>query len=136
MIKKAVVSIKSSQDITDEGIEVVTPGEFTILSNGFKAEYNETELSGMEGTVTILNIFEDYMELIREGSTACEMRFQRGKEHISLYNTPYGALELRTKTKKLDIDMGESGGKLFVEYELTITGQPSYITVLEIEIKA
>ncbi|WP_027632629.1 DUF1934 domain-containing protein [Clostridium hydrogeniformans] len=136
MIKKAVVSIKSSQDISDEAIEVVTPGEFTVLSNGFKAEYNETELSGMEGTITILNIFEDYLELIREGSTACEMKFEKGKENISLYNTPYGGLELKTKTKKLDIVIDENGGKIFVEYELSVTGQSPYTTVLDIEIKA
>ncbi|SFB24146.1 DUF1934 domain-containing protein [Clostridium frigidicarnis] len=135
MEKKAIISIKSSQDIDQDGISVVTPGEFFILDKGFKAVYKETELSGMEGTITTLNIFDKSVELIREGSTTALMNFEKGKENVSLYNTPYGVLELRTKTLQLDILVDNNGGKIVIEYEMSVQGQVPYKTNLEIEIK-
>ena len=46
MKKKAVVYIKSKQSIDDEGIEVVSTGEFEKTEYGFLVSYEETELSG------------------------------------------------------------------------------------------
>lgn len=135
MGNKAIISIKSSQDIDQDGISVVTPGEFFILDKGFKTVYKETELSGMEGTITTLNIFDKSVELIREGSTTALMNFEKGKENVSLYNTPYGVLELRTKTSQLDILVDNNGGKIVIEYEMSVQGQVPYKTNLEIEIK-
>ena len=40
-------------------IEVVSPGSFEKIEDGFKATYEETEISGMEGTTTILTIKEN-----------------------------------------------------------------------------
>ena len=54
MDKKAVVYIKSKQSVDEEGIEVVSAGKFKKTEYGFLVAYEETELSGMEGTTTYL----------------------------------------------------------------------------------
>ena len=64
MEKRAIISVKSSSNLdSNEVIEVVTPGKFIVGENGFKAIYEESEISGMEGTTTTLNIHNDMMVL-------------------------------------------------------------------------
>ena len=51
MEKSAVISIRSFSDLDkDEVIEVVTPGKFHLGESEFKAVYEESEISGMDGT--------------------------------------------------------------------------------------
>ena len=57
MEKRAIISVKSTSNLDpNEVIEVVTPGTFIINEEGFKAIYEESEISGMDGTTTTLNI--------------------------------------------------------------------------------
>lgn len=136
MNKKAIISVSSKQPSGEEdAIEVVTPGEFYKEGNFYYAIYNETELSGMEGTETTLKISEDVMYLKREGTTNTEMEFRPNAENVILYNTPYGTLELKTKTKGLQVEMKDDGGDVMVDYSLSISGQPSQNTILNINIK-
>lgn len=135
MKNNVLISIKSKQSIDEDGIEVITPGAFNKVEDGFVATYNETKLSGMEGTVTTLKILKDTLILIREGNTIANMKFQKGKEDISLYDTRYGTLEMRITTKDMSVNISEDGGNIMVNYELALTGQEPYTTILEINIQ-
>ena len=135
MIKKAIISICSTQDIGEkEKIEVVTVGEFSINGDEFIATYDETEISGMEGTKTTLKIKENKVVLHREGTTSTKMEFQKNNTQVALYNTPYGMLELKTSTKELDLDVDEKGGNISIKYHLIAGGQEPIKTNLDIKI--
>ncbi|WP_415339258.1 DUF1934 domain-containing protein [Clostridium perfringens] len=136
MSKKAIISICSTQDIGEkEKIEVVTVGEFSINGDEFIATYDETEISGMEGTKTTLKIKGDKVVLHREGTTSTKMEFQKDNTQVALYNTPYGMLELKTSTKELDLDVNEKGGNISIKYHLIAGGQEPIKTNLDIKIK-
>ena len=136
MIKKAIISICSTQDIGEkEKIEVVTVGEFSINGDEFIATYDETEISGMEGTKTTLKIKGDKVVLHREGTTSTKMEFQKDNTQVALYNTPYGMLELKTSTKELDLDVDEKGGNISIKYHLIAGGQEPIKTNLDMKIK-
>lgn len=136
MIKKAIISICSTQDIGEkEKIEVVTVGEFSINGDEFIATYDETEISGMEGTKTTLKIKGDKVVLHREGTTSTKMEFQKNNTQVALYNTPYGMLELKTSTKELDLDVDEKGGNISIKYHLIAGGQEPIKTNLDMKIK-
>ena len=48
MEKRAIISVKSTSNLDpNEVIEVVTPGTFIIDEEGFKAIYEESEISGI-----------------------------------------------------------------------------------------
>ena len=137
MKKKALISIVSNQFGEDNSeIEVVTPGEFTVCDDGFKAVYQETEISGMEGTVTRLLINDNSVSLEREGTTTSKMYFEKDKSDVSLYDTPYGTLELKIKTNELEIDLNENGGNVFIDYKMIIGDQSVQNTKLKINIKS
>lgn len=136
MEKKAIISIKSFSDLdNDDGIEVVTPGKFIFDNEGFKATYEESKISGMEGTTTTLKIKDELMVLERVGSTTTKMEFREGEVAVSLYNTPYGMLDLNINTKKLDINIDENGGEIYSKYVLGLEGQEGIITELRVKIK-
>ncbi|MCH1963842.1 DUF1934 domain-containing protein [Clostridium perfringens] len=136
MSKKAIISIRSTQDIGEkEKIEVVTVGEFSINGDEFIATYDETEISGMEGTKTTLKIKGDKVVLHREGTTSTKMEFQKNNTQVALYNTPYGMLELKTSTKELDLDVNEKGGNISIKYHLIAGGQEPIKTNLDMKIK-
>ena len=137
MEKSAVISIRSFSDLDkDEVIEVVTPGKFHLGESEFKAVYEESEISGMDGTTTTLVIKDDVLVLEREGSTSTRMEFKKGEDVISLYNTPYGMMNINISTKELDIDMDEDGGVIYTKYVLGLEGQPGITTDLKVKIRA
>ena len=136
MEKRAIISVKSSSNLyPNDAIEVVTPGRFIIEENGFKAIYEESEISGMEGTTTTLNIQDNIMVLERVGSTNTNMEFKEGAMAVSLYNTPYGVLNLNVDTEKLNINVNENGGEIYSKYILGLEGQEGITTELNIKIK-
>lgn len=137
MKKKAIISVSSKQK-SDENdvIEVVTPGDFYEKDGLYYAVYKETEISGMEGTTTTLKISNDKFSIIRIGSTSAKMEFDKKAKSVSMYNTPYGTLELRIETKNLSVDVGEKGGDIQVNYNLSVSGQMPHNTELKINIKA
>ena len=137
MEKSAVISIRSFSDLDkDEVIEVVTPGKFHLGESEFKAVYEESEISGMDGTTTTLVIKDDVLVLEREGSTSTRMEFKKGEDVISLYNTPYGMMNINISTKELDIDMDEDGGVIYTKHVLGLEGQPGITTELKVKIRA
>lgn len=136
MEKRAIISVKSLSNLDpNDAIEVVTPGKFIIEDNGFKAIYEESEISGMEGTTTTLNIQDNILVLDRVGSTTTNMEFKEGTMAVSLYNTPYGVLSLNIDTEKLNINVNENGGEIYSKYTLGLEGQEGITTELNIKIK-
>lgn len=136
MNKKAIISLRSFNDLdSDDIIEVVTPGEFLVIDGGFKAIYEETELSGMSGTTTTLTILDDKLVLEREGNVSAKMDFKKGETSVSLYNTPYGVLDLQIHTDDLNVDINENGGKITAEYSMEFAGQPPIINKLSVNVK-
>lgn len=136
MKNKAIISISSNQGELDEDIiEVITAGEFCKKECFYVAVYEETEISGMEGTTTTLELYENSISLIREGTTNAIMHFQENNEEISLYNTPYGALEIKIKTNFISIEIGDNGGDALINYSMSISGQAPQNMILKVNIK-
>lgn len=134
-MKRAVVSICSKQDLDDDSIEVLTPGEFYKKDENFYSVYKETEISGMEGTTTTIKINNNIVTLIREGTTSSNIVFDKKNKNISLYKTPYGTFDLKVKTKNLQVNIDENGGEVIIDYSMEMQGQNPINTKLLINIK-
>ncbi|MCY6485603.1 DUF1934 domain-containing protein [Clostridium aestuarii] len=134
--KKAIISVLSKQKGSEnDAIEIVTQGEFYKKEECYYAVYDETELSGMKGTTTTFKIKPDQFSLIRMGSTTGKMNFKHNGKDVSMYNTPYGTLELFIDTQKIDIDINDDGGSIAIGYDMKLEGQKAIKTELDINIK-
>ena len=125
--KNVIISVRGEQyfeDIDPDTVELTTEGRMTIADDGeIILEYHETELTGMAGTTTRFTIRGDTVTLLRTGSVNNEMRFHPGYPHMSLYETPTGALTVEIRTEKLAHRLSERGGILDIKYTIAVEQQ-------------
>lgn len=121
--KDVFISILGLQDYegTDgDSVELTTTGKLTRTAQGYHLSYQESALTGMEGTQTNIEIFPRSVVLTRTGQVCSEMVFEQGVRHLSLYNTPYGSLEVGVAARKIHSTIGDRGGELEVNYSIDI----------------
>lgn len=127
MTDNVIISIKGKQLYAESGpdeMELVTAGTLKRdVRGGYTISYEESELTGLEGTTTTFRIQKDKITLHREGTLNSEMVFQKGLRHISLYDTPYGGLTLQVQTRTAKADLDQSGGDLEIRYTLDVEDQ-------------
>ena len=87
---------------------------------GFTVSYQESELTGLEGTTTKLHIDGGRVTLLREGGVNSQMVFEEGRRHLSMYETPYGALSIGINTRRMRSTLDEAGGDLEIDYAIEI----------------
>ena len=117
----SIRGMQSYEDAEDETIELVTEGRLEEDgSDGFTLSYQESELTGLEGTLTTFQIEKDRITLMRVGEVNSQMVFEEGRRHLSMYNTPYGALSIGISTRRMKANLGRSGGDIEIDYAIEI----------------
>ena len=120
---KVLLSISGTQRFGEdapETTELVTEGELARQGDALVLSYAESELTGMEGTVTTLYIAPPVITLQRTGSVESKMVFSERVEDRSLYDMGFGALMITVCADTIRSDMDESGGTLDVFYSIVI----------------
>lgn len=124
MDKSVIISIKGKQsyeNVEDETIELVTEGLLAKEGEGaYTLSYQESELTGLEGTLTTFQIERDRVTLLRVGEVNSQMVFEEGRRHLSMYDTPYGALSVGINTRKMRAELDARGGSIEIDYAIEI----------------
>ena len=126
-----MLSIRGEQyfdDIDPDGTELLTAGTMEWLDEGrVLLEYQETELTGMEGTTTTFDVNGSKVTLTRTGTVNSQMVFEEGRQHTSLYETPFGEVTVDIQTSRLRHNLSERGGVMDIKYSIavehTVTGR-------------
>ena len=127
MEKEVIISIKGKQEVGDgpaESMELVTKGWMRRMDGVYTLAYLESEVTGLEGTLTTIKVEqeEERVTLTRVGEYNSEMVFEEGNRHLSLYNTPYGAVSMGVNTRHLLAELDDNGGCVEVDYTLEVEG--------------
>ena len=108
-------------------IELITEGTMELNNGGWDISYEETALTGMEGTTTSFLVEDKTVMLTRTGTVNSQMIFEDGKQHTSLYETPFGELPIDIQTSSLRHNLSERGGVMEIKYAIavdhTVTGR-------------
>ena len=125
-----LLSIRGEQyfdDIDPDATELMTEGTMVLTEDGMVLSYEETELTGMEGTTTTFEVKGPQVILTRSGTVNSQMVFEEGRQHTSLYETPFGELSVDIQTSILKHNLSERGGLLEIKYSIavehTVTGR-------------
>ena len=125
-----MLSIRGEQyfdGIDPDATELMTEGTMTLTENGMVLAYEETALTGMEGTTTSFQIQGPQVILTRSGTVNSQMVFEEGRQHTSLYETPFGELSVDIQTSVLKHNLTERGGLMEIKYSIavehTVTGR-------------
>lgn len=121
MDKNIIISLKGIQNGDEKDpIELVTVGEYHYEDNKHFITYEESEMTGMEGTVTTLTIEGEKVTLMRTGNNNTQLIFEEGHRHINCYETPYGSLSVGVRANNVKVSLGNEGGEVSAKYELEV----------------
>ena len=123
MERKVMIRLQGEQRYEHQEpdvIELTTEGLLRQEEGKLLLSYQETELTGLEGTTTSFEIDGDRVTLRRTGAVDSCMEFSLGTVHKSLYETPMGALLVTVCATRIVNHMDETGGNLTVSYDITI----------------
>lgn len=120
MEKSVLITVNSKMDTTgkEDAMSLVTEGKLSRENNEYVLTYEESEITGLNGTTTVLKVSDDSVTLIRHGNISAMMLFEVGKTHLTDYNTEYGSIMLGVTAKKVDVALNDSGGHINVDYIL------------------
>lgn len=122
MTKDILLSITGMQFYggEDEAVEVVTAGDY-YKRNGKHYILYEEAVEGMSGHISnTVKIGENSMEVMKRGLTNTRMVFEKGKRHISAYQTPYGSVEIGIMGKDIEVKETEERIDIRAEYLLDV----------------
>lgn len=120
----------------EEAIELSTEGYMRIENGRVTLGYDETEITGMEGSTTSVFFDENDQGLIsmhRDGAVTTALVFERGKRHHCVYNTPIMPFEICVKTIKVENKI-LTEGTLVLDYIIEIRGAKAERTKFEISV--
>ena len=125
-----MLSIRGEQyfeGIDPDAQELLTEGTMTLTEDGMVLAYQETALTGMEGTTPRFQVQGPRVILTRSGTVNSQMVFEEGRQHTSLYETPFGELSVDIQTSVLKHNLTERGGLMEIKYSIavehTVTGR-------------
>lgn len=125
VIKDVMISVESTKEDADgdrESMSFVTEGTLGCEGGQRKITYQESEVTGMNGTTTILQVEKDSVLLIRNGALSSLLVFEKGKTHFSEYDTQYGIIQIGVTARRVQVDMTDEGGKVKIDYLLEYNG--------------
>ena len=118
-----LLSIRGEQDfdgVDPDATELMTEGTMELSEEGLTLRYHESALTGMEGTVTTFTVEDPRVTLTRSGSVNSQMIFEEGRQHTSLYETPFGELSVDIQTSRLRHNLTERGGVMEIRYSIAV----------------
>lgn len=138
MDKEVVISIKGIQKYEGalpDVVELVTEGRLAREGSSYTLSYQESELTGLEGTLTTIQVDGEQVTLLRVGEFNSQLVFQEGRRHLSVYNTPYGAMSVGVHTRHLLAELSDQGGDIEVDYSIEVDHALAGRNIFRINVK-
>lgn len=107
-----------------ETLEMITEGVVRVRGGRVEVVYDEGELSGMEGSTTVVSYAKDEpktVSMIRSGAVSTALVFERGVRHLCTYETPYMPFQIGVLALCVDNRL-ESDGVIVLDYLIEIRG--------------
>lgn len=137
LTKDVTISVKGLLGVDKNGdeIELNTSGTYDYGEDEVSFTYLETELTGLEGTVTTFTVTSDAVTISREGTVNMQMLFEEGRQNHFNYSTPYGSIMMSVDTQMIEGNFHEHGGFLEVSYVIDMQREVAFKTAFTVDIK-
>ncbi len=118
----AIKNTKSAEDVT-EATEVISEGRFYKSEGRFYIFYSEEETEQTVASVVQITVEKNRLIMSRKGAFSSRMEYEAGVANDFIYHTPFGDMQMRLKTKLLESDLAETGGRVHLCYSLIVNGE-------------
>ena len=138
MTQPVIISVEGTQKFIGEEMQkvsIVTDGTMKTEGDTVYLSYEESEMTGMQGTVTTFTVKKDHVILTRTGSVESRMVFEKGRKDVSLYDVGFGALTIGVQARRVRNELGPEGGRLEISYGIEIEDQVRGINSFLIDVR-
>ena len=137
MTKEILLSISGLHMLEEEdgNVEVVTAGDYYNRNGKHYILYDEV-VEGLSGHISNrIKISGDSVEVTKKGLTNTQLIFEKGKKHMTRYQTPYGILNLGVVTRDVQVREEDALIGVKVEYILEVNEQHLAECTIEMQVK-
>ncbi|MBC5658452.1 DUF1934 domain-containing protein [Anaerosacchariphilus sp. NSJ-68] len=137
MTKEILLSISGLHMLEEEdgNVEVVTAGDYYNRNGKHYILYDEV-VEGLSGHISNrIKISGDSVEVTKKGLTNTQLIFEKGKKHMTRYQTPYGILNLGVLTRDVQVREEDALIGVKVEYILEVNEQHLAECTIEMQVK-
>ncbi len=137
MSERVYISIVGECEANGESdrTEMVTEGDYVFRGGKHLLRYKESVMEGEAESSTVLKIGDDTVTMTRSGVSNTQMIFENGKRHISHYETPVGSFTIGVTADNVNINVGENGGYVDINYMLDINNSMQTSNKLHLNIR-
>lgn len=136
--KEVVIDVRSVHAYDEEGsdsLEFSTDGMYRYENGSAHLWYWESEVTGLTGTRTSLEIGPEGVILDRIGTVTGRMEFREGLKNFFPYETPYGLATLGMDTRRVSAAFDEHGGKMELDYVLDLEHAAAVRNKLRLQVR-
>lgn len=123
-VKIRIISSVKDENGRQQPSEQICFGRMAEKNGTNYVFYEESEVTGLEGTKTTIKWNDERIIILRSGTLDHRQEFCQGLVDKSLYQTPYLKIPLETETKYLYTGFRKGVWNLEIEYSLSHSGQP------------
>ncbi len=139
-MKKVYISIVGTStvcgDEAGDKTELVTEGEYVVRNGKYLLRYKEHLAEEGGECNTVIKIDKSSVVMARTGNINTQMIFEKGKRHMSHYETPLGSFTIGVGTDLLNICVDENGGEVEIKYNLDINSSALVENYLHLNIRS
>ena len=101
-------------------IEIITPAQYYFKNGKHYVMYDEVGENKNELTKNTLKFYDKYLSVTKTGYTNVQMIIEQGRENITSYQTPMGALQVALSGRNVSIDETDDNIEILAKYGLAI----------------
>lgn len=118
----SLVTVRDLQGTQDRS-ELCVQGGFYDKDGIYYLTYTEDAVTGPGDARVFLKISKDSVEIRRMGEFKAVIRYRQGEITDTLYETPFGKMDIKIRTSKIVNKLSEKGGTLKIFYTLITGGE-------------
>jgi uncharacterized beta-barrel protein YwiB (DUF1934 family) len=115
-----VHSVHGYDQEEQDSLDFTTDGRYRFEQGVCRLSYWESEVTGLTGTLTQMEIAPGRVVVRREGTVTSQMEFEPGFRSRFAYETPYGTASMGMDTRQILSQFDERGGELEMDYVLDL----------------
>lgn len=138
MNKNVVISMSGlhSTDGDDDNIELVVTGTYYNKNGKHYLIYEESDEDEINLHKNTIKVFENTVELLKNGGSDFHLFFEEGRKSTSYYKTPYGTFVMDVTTTKLTIEETDDSMNISIKYALALNFEHASNCVMTIKVKS
>ena len=117
-----VRGLQSTPD-DDDSIEVVTRGRYYERAGKSYVFYEEEGEEPEEKVRNLVEISPEHVEVIKKGLIDTRLSFEKGQKLKSMYQTPFGRMEMGVFTENIEFSREDDGLKMELDYRLEVNNE-------------